>query len=82
MIKGLEADQRAALVISEMQNGITNWGVVQTPLSDQVRARGLVAKINALAERFRDAGLPVVHCMITARTGLRYWQRASPKKGA
>ncbi|MBV9842306.1 MAG: cysteine hydrolase [Sphingomonadaceae bacterium] len=64
-VKGLGEGQRAALVISECQNGITNIGYSFSPLAEQVAARGIIAKIAELAASFRAASLPVVHCLIT-----------------
>lgn len=72
-IKGLGAGKRAALVVSEVQNGITNLAYTDTTLSQQVAARGIVPKINALAGEFRTRGLPVVHCLISARKGFAAW---------
>lgn len=69
MVKGLDRGQRAALLISEMQNGIANSAFVSSPLSGQVAERRLPEKVNALAARFRAGGLPVVHCTIAARPG-------------
>jgi nicotinamidase-related amidase len=74
MVRGLEAGRRAALLISEMQNGITNPAYKTSPLVEQVVARALPAKINALAAGFRERGQPVIHCTVSARDGMRGWQ--------
>lgn len=73
LVRGLEVGQRAALLISEMQNGIANLAHVDTPLAHQVAARDLPARINMLADHFRQAGLPVVHCTVSARPGFHAW---------
>jgi nicotinamidase-related amidase len=72
-VKGLEQGKRAALLISEMQNGIVDPAHIDTPLARQVFERGTVAKINALAAAFRTRNLPVVHCTISARPGFQAW---------
>lgn len=74
MVNGLTPDTRAALLISEMQNGITNAAYADSPLVQQVTARNLPTNINLLAARFRELGLPVIHCPITARPGFQAWQ--------
>ncbi|MBV9995848.1 MAG: cysteine hydrolase [Caulobacteraceae bacterium] len=73
MVKGLDGGQKAALLISEMQNGIANSAYVSSPLSGQVAARALPEKLNALASRFRAGGLPVIHCTIAARPAFQAW---------
>jgi nicotinamidase-related amidase len=67
-VRGLEPGKRAALVVNEMQNGIANRAYIDTPLTGQVAARGIVARINALTAAFRAAGAPVIFCTIAART--------------
>lgn len=73
MVRNLEAGRKAALVVSEMQNGITNPVYNDTPLIGEVVSRNLPAKINLLAAGFRKAGLPVLHCTISARPGFHGW---------
>lgn len=73
MVRNLEGGRRAALVVSEMQNGISNPAYNDSPLIGQVVARNLPARINALADGFRKAGLPVIHCTISARPDFRAW---------
>jgi nicotinamidase-related amidase len=68
VVRGLEPGKRAALIVNEMQNGITNPGYDDTPLAGQVAARGIVWRINTLAAAFRAAGAPVIFCTIAART--------------
>jgi nicotinamidase-related amidase len=73
MVKGLEPGKRAALLISECQNGIVHPSHTQSPLADEVASRGILTKIDRLAQSFRDAGLPVVHCVITLPRDLSGW---------
>jgi nicotinamidase-related amidase len=73
MIKGLEPGKRAALVISECQNGIVHGSYTQSSLANEVSARDILAKIDGLARAFRGAGLPVVHCTITLPRDLDGW---------
>ena len=70
---GLEAGRNPALVISEVQNTITNPAYNDSPLIRQAGARGIIPKINTLAEGFRKAGMPVVHCTISARRVFAGW---------
>ena len=65
-VRGLEPGKRAALVISEVQNGIANPAYDDTPLSRQVTERGIVAGINTLAAAFREARAPVIFATIAA----------------
>lgn len=70
----LQGGRRAALLISEMQNGITN--IAYSPassLAQQVQERNVVGNINRLAAEFRALDLPVVHCTISARPGFVGW---------
>ena len=63
--------QSAALVISECQTGILDPAASVTPgLAAQAAERGIVARIAGLADAFRAAGLPVVHCHIAHRRDL------------
>ncbi|NYI78332.1 cysteine hydrolase [Nocardioides panzhihuensis] len=57
-----------ALVISECQVGILESGrSVTGSLAEQAETRGIVDRIGTLANRFRERGLPVVHCLIEHR---------------
>ncbi len=67
-VRGLEPGKRAALLVVEVQNGITNPSYDDTPLARQVVARGIVAGINTLATAFREVGAPVIFCTIAAAT--------------
>ncbi len=67
-VRGLEPGKRAALLVVEVQNGITNPSYDDTPLARQVVARGIVAGINTLATAFREAGAPVIFCTIASAT--------------
>src|SRR5271154_6985902 len=65
-VRGLEPGLRPALLIVEVQNGITNPAFDDTPLARQVTARGIVARINELAGVFREVNAPVIFCTIAA----------------
>jgi nicotinamidase-related amidase len=67
-VRGLGAGERAALVVNEVQNAIANPSYIDTPLAGQAAARGIVGRINTLAEAFRQAGAPVIFCTIAARS--------------
>lgn len=73
MVKGLEPGKRAALLISECQNGIVHSGFSQSPLASEVAARGILEKIDRLASAFRAAGMPVAHCTITLPRDMSGW---------
>ena len=66
-VRGLEPGKRAALVVNEMQNAITNPAYIGTPLTGQVTERGIVGRINTLTAAFRAAGAPVIFTVIAAR---------------
>lgn len=77
-VRGLESGKRAALVISECQNGMTNPEYsTNAPLVEQVRSRGVLTHIAELAETFRAANLPVVHAVVTPFPGFTGWSRNS-----
>jgi len=59
---------RAALIINECQRGVVERGMSEfAGLADEVARRGILPRIAALAGRFRDAGLPVLHAPIAHR---------------
>jgi nicotinamidase-related amidase len=65
---GLGDGQRAALVISECQNGMTNPRYASNRgLAAEAAERGVIERIRALAEDCRSAGVPVVHCTFVPR---------------
>ena len=66
-LNGLDKGQRPALLISEVQNGITNARYTSSTLVEQVETRGIVARIATLAEAFRAVGAPVIFCSIVPR---------------
>jgi nicotinamidase-related amidase len=66
VVRGLEPGKRAALIVSEVQNGIANPSYDDTPLARQVTERSIVAGINTLAAAFREAGAPVIFATIAA----------------
>jgi len=62
MIRGLEPGRRPALLISECQRGVIEHGMTDFEgLADQVRERGILPRIAALAALFRARGWPVFH---------------------
>jgi len=61
-----------ALVISECQRGILDPGLsVSTGLARQAAERNIIGRTALLARRFRERGLPVVHCIIEHRADQR-----------
>lgn len=70
-LNGLDKGQRPALLISEVQNGITNSRYASTSLVEQVESRGIVPKIAKLADAFRAAGAPVIFCNIVPRANFQ-----------
>jgi isochorismate hydrolase len=64
MVRGIDKRQKPALLISEMQRAMADRSVQDRVLSQQVEERGIIAKIAALANVFREAGAPVVHCTL------------------
>jgi nicotinamidase-related amidase len=65
---GLGDGQRAALVISECQNGMTNPGFASNAgLAGQAAGRRIIERIAALAQACRQGGVPVVHCTFVPR---------------
>jgi nicotinamidase-related amidase len=64
MVRGIDKRQKPALLISEMQRAMADRSVQDRVLSQQVEERGIIAKIAALADVFREAGAPVVHCTL------------------
>jgi nicotinamidase-related amidase len=62
---GLDAP---ALLLNECQNGMTVPELAsRKELAAQVQQRGMVKRIAALADAFRAAGRPVLHCTIVPR---------------
>lgn len=66
-VRGLEPGKGAALVISECQRGIVAPDLARAGLAEQVRERGMIGRIAALAAAFREAGAPVVYSTIVTR---------------
>jgi nicotinamidase-related amidase len=61
-MRGLEPDARIALLINECQRGLLDPRHAVFPdICRQASERGIVAKIAALADAFRQAGMPVVY---------------------
>lgn len=62
MVRGFERSRRPALLISECQRGVIDPLLSSFPgLVEQVQQRGILPRIGVLADRFRKAGLPVIH---------------------
>ena len=81
-MRGLDKGQRAALVISECQRGILDPDLAIFPgLAEECAARGALERIAALAQRFRDAGLLVVHAHVVHRPDFRGYASTSPIAG-
>lgn len=67
-MRGLDDGERAALVISECQNGMTNPDYASnTGLVAESAGRGIIERIAELAEDCRRAGVPVVYCTFVPR---------------
>src|SRR5699024_7717053 len=59
------------LVISECQRGVIDPEISGMPsLAEQAAERGIVDRIAGLAQEFRRASLPVVHCTIEHRADM------------
>lgn len=70
MIRGLDKGQRAALLISECQQGVIDPQLSPFQgLAEQVGVRAIVPRIARLAQAFRDAKLPVIHLHVVHRPG-------------
>lgn len=68
MIRGLEPGRKPALLISECQRGVIEHGMTDFPgLADQVAERGIVVRIAALAQHFRNNGFAVIHLHVAHR---------------
>lgn len=69
-VRGIEPGKKAALLISECQRGVVEEGMSLFPsLVEQFNSRKLVERISALADTFREHGLPVVHLHVAHRPG-------------
>jgi nicotinamidase-related amidase len=81
-IRGLDAPESAALVISECQNGMTNPEyATNKPLAEQVTSRGMIPAIAKLADGLRQLGVPIVHMTVAAYPGHRGWTANSVLTG-
>lgn len=70
-LRGLDAGERAALILNECQNGMVNVDLASNEgLSAEATRRGIVPRIAALAQACRDAGVLVVHATIVPRPDL------------
>lgn len=71
-LKGLDSGEKPALIAVEVQNRMTNPAYTdpnRKGLMDQVTSRGIIGKINVLADAFRLAGHPVIFATIMLRPG-------------
>jgi nicotinamidase-related amidase len=64
LVRGIGKGQKPALLISEMQRAMADRSIQDRILSQQVEERGIIPKIAALADVFREAGAPVIHCTL------------------
>ncbi|BAN48583.1 cysteine hydrolase [Metapseudomonas resinovorans] len=70
MLRGLDKGQRAALLISECQQGVIDPALSPfQSLAEQAATRNIVPCIARLAQCFRDAELPVIHLHVVHRPG-------------
>ncbi|MBA1204243.1 cysteine hydrolase [Pseudomonas capeferrum] len=70
MLRGLDKGQRAALLISECQQGVIDPSLSPFEgLAEQAAKRNIVQRIARLAEAFRKAELPVIHLHVVHRPG-------------
>lgn len=78
MIRGLDKGQRAALLISECQQGVIDPQLSPfQSLAEQVETRAIVPRIAKLAQAFREAKLPVIHLHVVHRPGYADLPRTS-----
>jgi nicotinamidase-related amidase len=63
-VNGLKKGEKPALVISECQRAMVDISFTDRTLAKIVEKRGMLANIAALAQVFREAGLPVVHATL------------------
>jgi len=82
MIRGLEKQQRPALLISECQRGILDPALTMLGgLAEQVAERGILPRIARLADAFRERELPVFHIHIAHLPGYAGAAVTSPLAG-
>jgi nicotinamidase-related amidase len=71
-LKGLDSGEKPALIAVEVQNRMTNPAYAdpnRKGLMEQVISRGIIGRINVLADAFRQAGHPVIFATIVLRPG-------------
>jgi nicotinamidase-related amidase len=71
MVRGIDKGQKPALLISEMQRAMADRTILDRVLSQQVEERGIIGNIARLADAFRAAGAPVVHCTLVPESDYR-----------
>lgn len=77
-IRGLERPDKAALLISECQNGMTNPEfTTNAPLVEQITKYDVISNIATLADAFREFDLPVFHNVVRPAKEFRAWPKNS-----
>jgi nicotinamidase-related amidase len=71
VVRGLDKGQKPALLISEMQRAMADRSILDRVLSQQVEERGIIGNIARLADEFRAAGAPVIHCTLVPESDYR-----------
>lgn len=67
-IRGLDKDERSALVFTEVQQGVLEPDLSILPdLAVQSKARGIAQKMGTLADLCRSLDIPVIHCPLMKR---------------
>jgi nicotinamidase-related amidase len=69
-LRGLDNGERAVLALAEVQKRVVEPAFSTSPIAIEAEQRGIVAKIAALADACRAAGVPVVHCHKDTRPDL------------
>lgn len=78
IVRGLQSNQRAALIISETQRNMTDPTISNNKgLSTAVRDRGVIPNIVALAQVCRETGVPVFHCPVVYRADFKGFSNCS-----
>ncbi|CAJ61786.1 MULTISPECIES: cysteine hydrolase [Frankia] len=79
MVHGLDRGERAALVVSECLRGTLDPELaIFAGLAEQAAARGILARIAALAADFRTLELPVVHIHVAHRPDFGAFSDTNP----
>jgi nicotinamidase-related amidase len=82
MIRGLNQNEHAALVISECQRGVLDPALAIFPgLAEQSTQRQTLRRIATLARLFRSCDLPVIHIHVAHRLNYQGFARRNPVSG-